>query len=167
MNLVALRDVVPSVVLDLRYATDRNVLGEVLYDPNFVAQLDEPAAQALAKATEYFMVLGYSIVLWDAYRTPAVHQRLLTIEQPEPDMYIVRDSEHCKGLAVDVTLATNKGEYLDMGTDHDDFSPRAHRDAEGLTQQQQTHRQLLLDGMAQAGFEPMATEWWHFNYTGA
>ena len=54
---------------------------------------------------------------------------------------------------------------LDMGTGFDDMSEAAHWDAseKGLiTQAQHGHRMELRRIMEAAGFNPMPTEWWHY-----
>ncbi|GAC1500163.1 MAG: hypothetical protein NVS1B10_03540 [Candidatus Saccharimonadales bacterium] len=66
-------------------------------------------------------------------------------------------------MAVDVTLADQQGNYLDMGTDFDEFSLRAHANYEQLSKDQISNRQLLVDGMISASFRQWPYEWWHFD----
>lgn len=51
---------------------------------------------------------------------------------------------------------------LDFGTGFDCFSPIAHPDYPNLAPQIKANRLLLQTIMQQAGFKPLATEWWHF-----
>ena len=85
----------------------------------------------------------------------------------KPDANYVADpargSRHNRGAAVDVTLVDNNGQELEMGTGFDDFSPRAHLDAAGLTDAAQKNRKLLRDVMERHGFKPLRTEWWHYD----
>ncbi|QJR20836.1 hypothetical protein BREVNS_0086 [Brevinematales bacterium NS] len=82
-------------------------------------------------------------------------------------------SLHNYGVAVDVSLLNEKGEELDMGTPVDYFGelaePRYEKRflAEGkLTREQVSHRLLLREVMREAGFQDIATEWWHFQLCG-
>ena len=66
-----------------------------------------------------------------------------------------------------VTLAAG-GHLVDMGTDFDDFSPRATAYAtEGVSAQQQANRALLRNAMAAGGLAVYSGEWWHFDGPGA
>lgn len=162
MNLVELKPLLPAdVIFDLRYATPDNIAAKILYEKP-IAKLDEVAARQLVGVAKALGEQSMRMVIWDAYRPPEIHQQLLAANS-DP-RYVLDDSNHPKGLAVDVTLARLDGQYFDMGSDFDDFSPRAHVDAEGLTRQQADNRQLLRAVMSQAGFRQWPYEWWHFDY---
>lgn len=162
MKLVKLEPLLPDAIFDLRYATTRNITGKKLYD-HLEAQLDERAAKRLVKANKWFQTRGLRLVIWDSYRTHEAQRKLLAVNSDHRYVLEAEDSYQCKGQAVDVTLAYTDGTYLDMGTDHDDFSPLAHVDCRGLTPEQSVNRQLLMNGMVGAGFTPWPYEWWHFN----
>jgi len=164
MQLVDVSSLISDAIVDLRYTTNRNVLNRPIDGAATSAQLDTTAAQALRRAAELFRQQHLRLVIWDAYRSNQVQEQLRAVE-PD-DQYVLKESNHCLGLAVDVTLATDTDERLDMGTDHDDFSPMAHTDAQGLTAEQAHNRQLLIDIMQQAGFRVWPYEWWHFDYIG-
>src|SRR5207253_7037083 len=73
-------------------------------------------------------------------------------------------SNHSRGAAVDVTLATPSGRELPMPTPHDEFSPRAHRGAaRGVTPLRRRNAALLERVMRAEGFRPNPREWWHFD----
>lgn len=165
MSLVELKPLLEpyDAIFDIRYATTNNVTGDVLYS-NVEPQLDAVAAEALAYTAKHFASFTLRMVVWDALRTREAHQRLRAVNPDE--RYVLEDSNHLKGLAVDVTLADAEGRYLDMGTDYDDFSDLAHAYTTGLADQQVSNRLLLASGMARAGFTRWPYEWWHFDYTG-
>ena len=78
---------------------------------------------------------------------------------------------HNYGMAVDITLCNAKGDTLDMGTKIDYMGKAAHIDNEAalvksgrISRQALKNRQLLREVMRYAGFKPLRTEWWHFNY---
>jgi D-alanyl-D-alanine dipeptidase len=74
---------------------------------------------------------------------------------------------HTTGAAVDLTL-TFDGDPLWLGTEFDDFGPRA---AAGALEHEgesagpaRARRRLLTAAMEAAGFAPYAPEWWHFSF---
>jgi D-alanyl-D-alanine dipeptidase len=71
---------------------------------------------------------------------------------------------------VDVSIADENGELLDMGTEYDYFGEEAQPELEGkmlaekkLTAHQVENRKLLRSIMKKAGFRVLPSEWWHFN----
>lgn len=166
MKLVSLVALIPDSIVDLRYATVRNITGSVLYDTvdQRLPRLDAPAAEALARAADSLRERSLRLVIWDSFR-PASVQRQLLSAHGRPDNYVLRVSNHGAGRAIDLTLADKPGNYLDMGTDFDDFGPLAHADSADLSAQQLAHRAQLASTMESAGFTQWPYEWWHFDFT--
>ncbi len=160
--LVRLDKYLANPIFDLRYAQSNNFTGHALYKPGFTAQMLEDAASALAESEAFFITKGYRLVIWDCYRPKAVQAELRAMH-PD-DRYVRNKSLHVAGRAVDVSLATREGTYLDMGTNFDSFTPKAHANATGLTDVQQANRSLLLLGMTRGSFKQWPYEWWHFDY---
>ena len=164
MQLVDLAPLISDAVFDLRYNSSRNIIGKPLDNAVSIAQLDKDAAEQLVQAAGLFRQRNLCLVIWDAYRPSEVQEQLRAVF-PGTE-YVLEESNHCRGLAIDLTLATLDGRMLDMGTDHDDFSLQAHPDATGLTAEQQANRALLISVMQQAGFVVWPYEWWHFDFEG-
>ena len=160
---VEVRERWPLLQLELRYATDDNFTDIPLYACGR-CYLRRPTAEALYRALEELEQYGYGLKLWDCYRPSAVQARLWHFM---PDKRYVappyQGSMHNRGMAVDLTLVDLEGREVDMGTDFDDFSPRAHTDARGLSEDVRCHRALLKRVMEQAGFRSIKTEWWHYS----
>jgi len=73
-------------------------------------------------------------------------------------------SPHLTGGSVDVTIVDANGNPLDMGTEFDDFSDRAHTNYfEGQDSPIRDNRRLLFSVMTRAGFTNFPYEWWHFD----
>lgn len=75
---------------------------------------------------------------------------------------------HSTGAALDITLLTETGAVVDMGSPIDEVSLRSHPDhfANRTTAAEQTfhaHRTLLNQVMTSAGFRRHPNEWWHFS----
>jgi zinc D-Ala-D-Ala dipeptidase len=158
---------VPDAVLDLRYASERNVTGAPIY-PVARCLLRRGVATRLVRAARTLRHAHRRLVLWDCYR-PASAQRILWRNLPDParvarprfaaDGTPTSGSDHSRGAAVDVSLAGDDGAPLAMPTDHDDHGPAAGR-ARARAASAEVRR--LDDAMRAAGFRPLATEWWHF-----
>lgn len=81
-----------------------------------------------------------------------------------------KPAPHYTGAAIDLTLATGN-DWLDMGTDFDDFSQDAYLDFyesnENLSEKElhaRDNRRFLKKLMEDAGFTHNPTEWWHYSY---
>jgi D-alanyl-D-alanine dipeptidase len=165
LQLVELQPLLTNAIFDPRYATTNNVTGAALQE-DAVARLQPAAAEQLAKAAEYFGDYAMRVVIWDAYRPVEVQEKLLAFNDDDKYVLDPNISKHPLGLALDITLAYKDGELLDMGTDFDDFSPKAHLDTEDLTYEQRSNRSFLAEGMEKFGFSQWPYEWWHFDFEG-
>jgi beta-N-acetylhexosaminidase/D-alanyl-D-alanine dipeptidase len=161
--LVDLHTVAPSIRLDIRYATPNNFTGRALY-PAPRCLLRPDVAQRLARAQARLEAMQLGLQVYDCYRPLSVQRELWALM---PDERYVADpakgSRHNRGAAVDVTLVDASGNELTMPTGFDDFSERAHRTYSALPPVARANRALLEHVMADAGFEPLPTEWWHFD----
>jgi len=164
IDLANIRELIPEAIFEPRYFSTNNVLKRVLSADDSV-QLEATAAKQLRKACDDFKDLGLTPVFWDLYRKREVQLQLLTFNSDPRYVLGADESNHVKGLAVDMTLAYPSGVYLDMGTDFDDFSDRAHADTQSITPEQHSNRELMAGVMAEYGFAQLPTEWWHFDYT--
>lgn len=168
---------IPGIVVDLRYASTRNLLGQDLYSPHDCAWLHAEAATALAQAATRLATLHPSLRLCvlDAARPHRVQERFWSHVQGTPmERYFAdpaRRSIHSFGMAVDLTLLDAQGRELDMGTGFDDTTELSHPAleeqfvAEGrLRPAHLAHRAILRHAMQHAGWQGIATEWWHFDF---
>lgn len=177
MNFVDVTTVAPDVVLDLKYATDDNFTGVVLYKTLSKAYLHPLAAKSLAKAQTELSRLqpGYRLKIFDASRPMSAQKRMYKVVQGTPMARYVSNPKnkgglHNYGMAVDLTIVDEKGNELDMGTKFDHLGKEANIDKEELyikqgilTRQQVDNRKLLREVMTRGGFKPLNSEWWHFN----
>ena len=182
-GFVLVTDVIPEAILEIRYCTNYNFVGERIdgYEEP-AALLTREAAQALKAASDELLDMGYRIKIFDAYRPQAAVDHFVRWAQdPEdtrmkayfyPDVpkdrlfargYIASKSGHSRGSTVDLTLFDIAADAeVDMGGPFDFFGELSHGDYEGLTPEQWENRQLLKAVMEKHGFRSLATEWWHF-----
>lgn len=182
-GFVSVGEVIPDVLLDIRYYSSFNFIGERIdgYEEP-AALLTREAAQALKEASNEAMEQGFRLKVFDTYRPQkAVDHFVRWAKDPEdirmkaffyPDLekteiipqgYIAEHSGHSRGSTVDLTLfdmATQQD--VDMGGTFDFFGELSHPDYSGVSEVQHANRMLLQSLMVKHGFRPLETEWWHF-----
>ena len=164
-ELVNIKTVDPSIVVELRYAGPRNVTQRALYPANMPALLRPSVAQKVAEAQRHLRQRGFGLKIWDAYRPKAAHDQLWQTAQNSDyvaDPADGKGSLHTWGVAVDATLVAADGRDVKMPTDFDEFTPAAMLYYTGNDKTVRYHLRLLQSAMARAGFYGLRTEWWHF-----
>ena len=182
-GFVSVGEVIPDVLLDIRYFSSFNFIGKRIdgYEEP-AAILTREAAQALKEASREAMEQGFRLKIYDAYRPQkAVDHFVRWAKDPEdirmkaffypelekteiiPQGYIAEHSGHSRGSTMDLTLfdmATQQD--VDMGGTFDFFGELSHPDYSGVSEVQHANRMLLQKLMVKHGFRPLKTEWWHF-----
>lgn len=180
-GFVDVRSAVPDAVIDLRYATAANFVGVRLYPEDARCLVHESLATGLTAAAGALRNRGEVLVFWDCYRPHDVQVRMFDAV-PNPN-WVARPGRfarsHEAGRSVDVTTAAvvpdcpaarlRAGMCLtDMGTDFDDFTPRATAFATaGVSEAAQSNRARLRQAMSTGGLAVYSGEWWHFDGPGA
>ena len=178
--------VIPNMVVELRYSTKHNFVGQRIdgyLKPRCI--LTKEAANALLQVQEDLKPFGLGLKIFDAYRPQQAVDHFVrwannledtrTKAEFYPDInkntlikdgYIASRSSHCRGSTVDLTIVSLQSETLhkelDMGTGFDFFGPASAPLFPGLSPSQRAHRMLLQVVMKRHGFEPYPEEWWHF-----
>ena len=182
-GFVYLKDIDHSVIVDLKYYSSENFTGQLVegYHSN-TAILTNEAALALSNAQDDFNKLGYSLILYDAYRpqravdffvqwsknlNDTINKRIYYPNIKKSELfelgYIAYKSGHSRGSTVDVSLieiSTNK--VLDMGTIFDYFGVESHTFFDDISEKQKSNRLILYEIMSNNGFKNYSKEWWHF-----
>lgn len=164
-RLVDIQSVNPTIVVDLRYAGENNLVRHPLYPQGTRAMARPEVASALTTAQVFLRRYQYGLKIWDAYRPIAVQTKLWKAS-PNSD-YVANPqtgvgSLHSWGIAVDATLVDSWNRPVKMPTDFDDFTPAAMWRYTGPSFEILGHLRLLQYAMHRAGFWGMRTEWWHF-----
>lgn len=165
--LVEIRERIPDIGLDIRYATANNFLKKVFYrEARAFARL--PVVKALQQIQADLQPLGIGLKIYDGYRPYAV---TVQFYESYPDSTYVASpwtgSKHNRGCAVDLTLIHLKtGKELKMPTPYDTTKETSWADAPVKNKKALRNRELLKKAMAQRGFTVEPTEWWHYNFTG-
>ena len=182
-QFVDIKEVIPSVQLDIRYYTHNNFIGSRIdgYDaPKCL--LTREAALALKYVQEELVNNRQALKIFDCYRPqqavdhfvrwakdlndqkmkaeyyPSINKKSLF-----KDGYIAEKSGHSRGSTVDLTIVDlNTNRELDMGTRFDYFDPLSHTASNGISKIQRDNRIALKTIMERNGFKNLKEEWWHF-----
>lgn len=165
-DIVDIRSIDSTIVLDIRYATANNFTKQVLY-PVAKAKLRRVAAESLAAVQRELKKMNLGLKIFDGYRPLSIQRILWNIV---PNTNFVADpkkgSKHNRGAAVDLTIIDAQGNELEMPTGYDDFTEKASHAYMDLTPEAMANRALLLDVMTRHGFHSIKSEWWHYDFRG-
>lgn len=191
-GFVLLTDAIPEAILEIRYYSTFNFIGDRI--PGYeqpVALLTRRAADSLKVVSDELMAKGYRIKIYDAYRPQCAVDyfvkwasdtsdvRMKKYFYPEleksvliPQDYIAARSSHTRGSTVDLTLFDMETQKeADMGCIFDYFGTASHPDVlpgqpvgawKPLNGSQYANRMILREAMLAHGFKPYDCEWWHF-----
>ncbi len=182
-GFVSITDVIPDAILEIRYYSTYNFIGDRVngYEEP-IALLSKEAAVALKKVSDELRDEGYRLKIFDAYRpqiavdhfaswaSDVSDTRMKEYFYPDIDKsllfdygYIAYRSGHSRGCTVDLTLFDIKtGKEVDMGGPFDYFGSLSHPDYTGVTDEQYQNRMILREAMLNNGFRACPTEWWDF-----
>lgn len=167
LELVKLDTFIPTIALDVRYATSNNLTGKPLYNLP-VAYMRKPAAEALKKIQNELNKKGLGLKIYDGYRPYSVTVQFY--ETFRDTVFVASPytgSRHNRGCAVDLTVINLKtGKELDMPTPYDAFDKKAHSAYKGLPAKELKNRELLKKVMTENGFLIYPDEWWHYDFAG-
>jgi D-alanyl-D-alanine dipeptidase len=76
LELLDIRSINPSIVVELRYAGRNNLTGHALYPPGTRALVRPEVAERLAIAQRFLRRRAHGLKIWDAYRPRSVQVQL-------------------------------------------------------------------------------------------
>lgn len=148
-GFVHISDVIPDAILEIRYYSTYNFIGDRIHGYEApTALLTVEAAKALKAVSDDVKPLGYRLKIFDAYRPQQAVTHFVNWAKDPTDTrmkayfypnlskndlihkgYIAEKSSHSRGSTVDLTLfdmAT--GKEVDMGAPFDLFGKESHPD---------------------------------------
>ncbi|MDX2071765.1 MAG: M15 family metallopeptidase [Haliscomenobacter sp.] len=166
-ELVEIIKVIPSVKLDIKYATKDNLVHQRVYK-QARAFARKPVVEALQKIQAELNTQGLGIKVFDGYRPYAV--TCLFYAAIRDTTFVAapwRGSRHNRGCALDLTLINLKtGKELPMPSGYDETTERAFHDYQGGTEEERKNRAILREVMTKHGFAIYKYEWWHYDFIG-
>ncbi|MFC4529580.1 M15 family metallopeptidase [Sphaerisporangium dianthi] len=129
---------------------------------------------------------GYRLLVVEGYRPPELQRRYFEEYKDElraafPEMspeelhvaasrYVspIEVAPHTAGAAVDLTLATDDGAEVDMGTpvnaNPEESDGACYTGAPNISDAARQNRKILSTALEAAGLVNYPTEWWHWSY---
>ena len=183
-GFVSLADALPDILLEIRYFSTYNFIGERIDGYTAPrALMTREAAQALSRVSQAAIARGYRLNVFDGYRPQMAVDHCVRWAKDLSDVrmkpyfypqvnkanlfkegYIAAKSGHSRGSTVDLTLFDMAhGREVDMGGPFDYFGDLSHPDyTQELSPEQLANRRLLRKLMLSENFRPLSSEWWHF-----
>ena len=190
-GFVYLRDIDPTIIQDIRYATANNFVGRPLVGYAAGECVVKREVGLRLKAVQQDLAAqNLSLKMFDCYRPARASLDMVAWSQngretaaerrynpriPKTELfrlgYIASRSQHSTGAALDLTLvdlkADNAGKYDPSKTYADCTDAKGHTAAPSITPDQRAWRKRLVAAMAKQGFVNYSKEWWHFSLPGA
>ena len=180
-GLIDILSIQQDIKTDIKYATNDNFTGKVLYSENVGAFTEPSLAQAVAQAQNTLKSINnnLSLVILDAARPISVQKEMFELVRGTVNERFIANPYgefaggfHNYGMAIDIAIVDGNGKMLDFGTGYDSFEDIAHSGGEAelvkkglLSIEAYKNRQLLYYVMGKHGMLPYAYEWWHFQLT--
>lgn len=164
-DFVRVKDYIPDIVVEVKYATANNFTGEAVYDFSD-AYLRYGTVLKLMKVQDELRQQGLLLKIWDSFRTLEAQEFLY--EESGGKGYSnpkTGNNSHSRGNTVDVTLVNAEGNELEMPTGHDIFNSYSDRDFSDCTDKAAENATLLQTIMQKHGFQGLRSEWWQFSDT--
>lgn len=165
-ELVEIKKAIPTIKLDIRYATKNNFMQQVMYK-QARAFARKPVVESLKRIKTALNKKGYGLKIFDGYRPYAI-----TVEfyRKASDKNFVanpaKGSKHNRGCAIDLTLINLKtGKELLMPTPYDSFSAAAAAKYENVSPEAKKNRDFLIAIMAKYRMNVLENEWWHYDFS--
>lgn len=176
-----------SLRIELAYAQENNLLfGERIYRKEAKLWAHRDMAKIILQAAQIVYAQGYRLIVYDCLRTTDAQQKMLETQRVKDNPHWLEEPRllsppgagaHPRAMAVDVSLETQDGTLVDMGTPFDFLAQNAaaehnpaHRDHPNLSAQVRVNRRILEDAMLGAAktlkFNLMVLpqEWWDFRF---
>jgi len=184
-GFVYIKDVIPSIELELRYYGHHNFIGKPIDGYNQEKGIvTKKAAKALKIIQKKLNKQHLGLKIYDAYRPQKAVDHFArwaknlndTIKKHEyypnvnkanlfKEEYIAYRSGHSRGSTVDLTiidLSTPEKRELDMGSSYDFFGQESWVSYDKLSNEQLGNRVFIQELMKKNNFNNYTQEWWHF-----
>ncbi|MBR1454802.1 MAG: M15 family metallopeptidase [Lachnospiraceae bacterium] len=163
-GFVLLSEVVPDAILEIRYYSTYNFVGERIdgYEEPLAFATKE-ASLKLKEVSDELIKKGYRLKIYDAYRPQKAVSHFVRWAKDLNDVKMKK--YFYPNLDKDVLFP--QGYIMEhsghsRGSTFDFFGEESHPDYKGITEEQYNNRMILRDAMVSHGFKPLAEEWWHF-----
>lgn len=162
-DFVNVRDYIPDIAVELKYATEDNIAKKVIYSFDDV-YLRYGTVVKLMRVQEALREKGMKLKIWDAFR-PVSAQSVLWAAYPNA-MFVANPengySNHSRGNTVDITIVNADDVEYPMPSGFDEFTAQADRNYGDCEENAAQNAQMLEELMYANGFTGIQSEWWHY-----
>ena len=167
-DIVDIKTFNQNIRIDPRYSTEHNFTGKPVYNRRVVL-IHKDVAQALDAVQKELEQQGLGLLVWDGYRSSYEQQKLWQVACNLGGEALNHVSDPAtssgwknRGTLVELTLVDQEGNLLEMPTDFDELSEKAHSNYMNLPENVIKNRAILHEVMVKQGFKNFELEWWHF-----
>ena len=181
--LVDITTVIPNVIIRMSNMRREYAINGVLFARKTVGKMIARVVENISSTYQFIVFDAYRPIEYQRLRFEQVYKSLKANHPSRDDDYIRRlafeiifppnedpqqPPPHATGGAVDVALATLKGELLDFGSAYgiynEDENKRHLTNSTMINTEQRKNREILIIAMVNAGFSNYPGEWWHFMF---
>lgn len=166
-ELIEIKKVIPSIKLDIRYATKNNFMQQIMYK-QARAFARKPVVESLKKVQAELNKKGLGLKIFDGYRPYTI---TVAFYKKASDKNFVanpaKGSKHNRGCAVDLTIINLKtGKEIPMPTPYDSFSAAAAAHYPNVSAEVKKNRDFFISIMKKNKLNVLENEWWHYDFQG-
>ena len=183
-GFIYLREVDPTILQDVKYASNDNFMGRPAkgYEKPVII-LTMQAAEVLKNIQAELKQFGLGLKVFDGYRPQMAiddfwdwandpkDTKMKAVYYPNFDDkkdlfngFIAKLSQHSRGSTVDLTIVElHNNKDLDMGGIFDLLDEVSNTNYPHISTEARINRMLLKSIMGKYGFDDYRKEWWHFN----
>ncbi|RNL50581.1 M15 family metallopeptidase [Pedobacter jejuensis] len=166
-ELIEIKKAIPTIKLDIRYATKNNFMKQVMYG-QARAFARKPVVESLKKVQSELNKKGLGLKIFDGYRPYAI---TVAFYKKASDKNFVANpkqgSKHNRGCAVDLTIINLKtGKEIPMPTPYDSFSAAAAANYPNVSAEVKKNRDFFISLMRKHKLNVLENEWWHYDFQG-
>ncbi len=163
-ELVRVKDFIPDLYVDLRYAGSNNEAGYPIYSYSD-AYLRYGTVKKLAKVQKALEKEGLSLLIWDAFR-PLDAQYSLSVILPDNGTNPIKGKAAFNyGGTLSLAIVKSDGTAVALPSDFDEEGRKSDRDFSDVSAQAAKYGKLLDDLMQQYGFKRYLSKWYRYTDT--
>ncbi len=162
-DFVRVKDHIPSIFVDIRYAGTNNPLGDKIYNYSD-AYLRYGTVRKLKAIQNELLASGLSLKIWDAYRPLDAQSDLAILLPTLATNPTTGFTQFNYGDTVSITIVKSNGDLIDMPSDFDAGGSKADRNFSDVSKAAAEGGKLLDDLMKKYGFEQyLSAKWYRYS----
>lgn len=163
-ELVRVKDFIPGLYVDLRYAGSNNAAGYPIYRYSD-AYLRYGTVRKLAKVQSALEKEGLSLLIWDAFRPLDAQYALWTLLPDYATSPVEGKVAFNYGGTLSLAIVKSDGSAVALPSDFDEEGLKSDRDFSDVSSSAAKYGKLLDDLMQKYGFNRYLSKWYRYTDT--